>query len=389
MGKISIKSITKNGKKSRLKVALVHDFLTKLGGAERVLKVMAEMFPDATIYTLLYDEKVCGKSFPGWRVETSFLQKLPKFLRKKQKFLLPLMPRAIESFDLSDYDLVISSSGAYSHGVLTPSNAKHICYCHSPMRYIWDYKNEYLEENQIMGIKKWLVEWMLSKIREWDQVAADRPDLYIANSIHVQKRVKKYYHQNAVVVYPPVDVERFIPAKIRDNFFLIISTITPYKKIDLAVQLFNKIGKELVIIGDGSHLEYLKSIAMPNVKFLGFLPDQEAANYLQKCRALIFPGEEDFGITPVEAMACGKPVLAYGVGGALETVVAGQSGEVFYQQTIESMEDGLGRLIVNEPKYNVDFMRTQAEKFSIEKFRKQMVEIINKQASNDQIIASG
>lgn len=364
-----------------MKIALVHDFLVKLGGAERVLKVFADMYPDAPIYTLLYDEKVCGKVFPASRVRPSYLQKLPEFLRKRQKYLLPFMPRAIESFDLSGYDVIISSNSAYAHGVLMSSSSKHVCYCHSPMRYAWDYTHEYLQEQNVGGFKKYLANRMIHKIRQWDQIAADRVDMYIANSNHVRKRIKKYYRKDSEIIYPPVDTKRFKPQKEHSDYFLIVSTLSPYKKIDLAVQLFNKIGKELFIIGDGSHYEYLKSIAASNVHVMGFKDDDTVKKYMEGCRALIFPGEEDFGITPVEAMACGKPVLAYGKGGALETVIPGVTGEFFYEPTVESMEDGLGRLIINEPQYNAEKIHKHAVQFSKQKFTENFKAFMQKTAS--------
>lgn len=367
--------------KHLMKIAFVHDFLVKLGGAERVLKVFADLYPDAPIYTLLYDEKVCGKVFPASRVRASFLQKLPEFVRKRQKYLLPLMPRAIESFDLSEYDLVISSNSAYAHGVLMSSSAKHICYCHSPMRYAWDYTHEYLKEQGAGAVKKFLANRMIHRIRQWDLLAADRVDHYIANSNHVRKRIKKYYRMESEIIYPPVDTRRFKPQKEHGNYFLIVSTLSPYKKVDLAVQLFNKIGKELIIIGSGSHFEYLKSIAASNVHLMGFKDDETVKKYMENCRALIFPGEEDFGITPVEAMACGKPVLAYGKGGAVETVVSGVTGEFFYEPTVESMEDGLGRLIINEPNFHPEKIHRHAVSFSQQKFAERFREFVKKTAS--------
>ena len=354
-----------------MKVALVHDFLVKMGGAERVLKVFADLYPHAPIYTLLYDEEVCGETFPKERVRTSFLQKAPEFLRKKQRYLFPLMPRAIESLDLSGFDLVISSSNAYAHGVLTGSHATHICYCHSPMRYAWDYAHEYLDEQKIGPVMRFITERLIKNVRFWDQVAADRPDLYVANSLHVKNRIKKYYRQDANVLYPPVDVERFNVTKARDDFFLIVSALTPFKKIDMAIQLFNKIGKKLYIIGSGSQMDYLKSIAGPTVSIIGPREDKIVTEYLQNCRAYIMPGEEDFGIAPVEAMACGKPVLAYGQGGVLETVIPGETGELFYEPTLESMEDALGRLIVNEPTYDPARIRKNAERFTEKIFLKE------------------
>lgn len=346
------------------KVALVHDFLVKMGGAERVLEVFANIYPDAPIYTLLFDRAVCGKVFPEERVRTSFLQKAPEFLRKRQRYLLPLMPRAIESFDLSGFDLVISSSNAFAHGVLTPSNAKHICYCHSPMRYAWDYAHQYIKEQKMGPVKGYLVERMMRYIRMWDQVSADRVDRYIANSKHVRNRIRKYYRQDAAVLYPPVATTHFKPQKEHGDYFLIVAALTPFKKIDLAIQLFNKIGKRLIVIGGGAQYEFLKSIAGPTVDVIGRKEDSSVRAYVQNCRAFIMPNEEDFGIAPVEAMAAGKPVLAYGRGGALETIIPGETGEFFYKQTIESMEDGIGRMIVNEPKYDAEKIHMHACRFA-------------------------
>ena len=359
-----------------MKIALVHDFLGKYGGAERTLKVLADMYPQAPIYTLLYDEKTCGEAFPKERVRASYVNKLPNFIKKRQKFLLSMLPKAIESFDLSEYDLVISSSGAFSHGALTSSNTKHICYCHSPMRYSWDYTHQYLVEHDIKGFAAFLVNGILHKVREWDQAAADRPDFYIANSQHVRNRIRKYYRTDAPVLYPPVEVKRFKARKEHNDYYLIVSTLSTFKKVDLAVKLFNKIGKPLVIIGTGHHYDYLKSIAAPNVVLLGYKDDKTVNEYMENCRAFIFPGEEDFGIAPLEAMACGKPVLAFGKGGALETVLPGVTGEIFYDQTLASMEDGLGRLIINEPNYNAEKIRRHALEFSREKFEEKFKKMV-------------
>lgn len=355
-----------------MKVALVHDFLLKLGGAERVLGVLSEMYPEAPIYTLLYDEEVCGKVFPSDRVHTSKLQNFPGFLRRRHRLLTSMFPRAIEELDLSGYDLVISSSAAYSHGLIVPVDTKHICYCHSPMRYAWDHAPKYLEENRISGWRKILYALLMKNLREWDQVAAQRPDKYLANSQTVALRLKKYYKVDASVVFPPVDVHKFKVTEENSDYFLIVSTLTPYKRIDLAVQLFNKIGRRLVVIGDGPHREYLEAIAADNIDFLGFKEDEEVREYMQNCRALLFPGEDDFGIVPVEAMACGKPVLAYGKGGALETIVPGQTGEFFYEPTVESMEDALARLMYNEKKYKPLSIRRHANLFGREEFEKKV-----------------
>lgn len=355
-----------------MNIALAHDFLTRLGGAERVLATLHELFPKAPIYTLLYDETNVGSVFPKKNIIPSSLQKLPQFLRKKHRYILPLMPHAVEDWDFSSFDLVISSNSAFVHGILTPPKTHHLCYFHSPMRSAWDYTHEYIKEQRIGRFRKIAIAHLLKKIRMWDQTAADRVDTAIANSLHVRRRIKKYYRRDAEVIYPPVDLSRFKIARASEDFFLIISTLTPYKKIDLAIQLFNTLQKRLVIIGEGPQREFLQSIANENIAFLGFQNDEVVSEYLKNCRALIFPGEEDFGITPVEAMACGKPVLAYGKGGVCESVIPGVTGEFFDEPTVAGMEDGLARLLRNIKNYSPQACREQAEKFSKEIFIEKM-----------------
>ena len=361
-----------------MKVALVHDFLLKLGGAERVLKALADIFPEAPIFTLLYDEEKVGKVFPEERVKTSFLQKYPDFIRRHHRLLTHKMPQAMEELELEDFDLVISSSSAFAHGIVTPLKTKHLCYCHSPMRYAWDWSNEYRKENGLTGVKGFLYALLIKKLREWDKAAGDRPDQYVANSANVQKRLKKYYGMDSEIIYPPVDVERFRVKESNENYFLIVSTLTPYKKIDLAVQLFNKLERRLVIIGDGPQRKFLENIAGETIDFFGFKDDATVKEYMQNCRALIFPGEEDFGITPIEAMACGKPVLAYGKGGTTETVISGKTGEFFFEPNVESMEDGLARLLYNERFYKSHTIRNHALNFSKEIFEKRIRKAVMK-----------
>lgn len=359
-----------------MKIALVHDYLTRLGGAERVLRCLSELFPQAPIYTLLYDEAKVGAVFPKNKIIASRLQKWPAILRKRHRYLVSMLPRLVEEWDFSGFDLVITSSSAFTHGIITPTKTHHLCYYHSPMRFAWDWTHEYIHEQRIGPLRKIAIAHILKKLRMWDQTVCDRPDTIIANSQHVERRIKKYYHRDAQVIYPPVDISRFHLSKKHENFFLIISTLTPYKRVDLAVQLFNKIGKKLVIIGDGPEREFLQNIAAENIQFLGYQSDEAAAEYLQNCRAMIFPGEEDFGITPIEAMACGKPVLAYGQGGVTESVIASVTGEFFRQPTVTSMEQGLAQLILNEKNYDPAACRRQAEKFSKEIFVEQIKKII-------------
>jgi glycosyltransferase involved in cell wall biosynthesis len=360
-----------------MKVAIVHDFLFKLGGAERVVKEMADIFPNAPIYTLIYDEEKCGKDFPKERVIVSKLDRSPTLLKKRPHYLLGKMPEAMESFNFSAFDLVISSSGAFSHGSITSPRTKHLCYSHSPMRYAWDYTHEYLEERHLPFWKEFLARRVLHQVRQWDRTAADRPDKYLANSEHVAKRLKKYYQVDAEVLYPPVDVDRFYPYEKADDYFIIISALTPFKKIDLAVSTFNKVGKRLVIIGDGAHRKALQALAGPTVEILGRKSDQEVKRYLQGAKALVFPGEEDFGITPVEAMAAGKPVIAFGKGGVTETVIDGITGVFFQEQTVAALEAALARFYELEPSFNADIIHDRAQEFSRQHFRSQFKKVVD------------
>ncbi len=361
-----------------LRVAIVAELLVKMGGAERVVKKLAEMYPSAPIYTLLYDETVCGKDFPRERVRTSFLQKMPAFLRRRYRWLLPWMPLAIESLDLSDYDLVISSSSAFAHGILTDTETLHVSYCHTPMRFAWDYTHEYLSDRWFNPLKRWLARRTLEKIRVWDKIAADRPDVYLANSRHVSQRISKYYRLQSEVLYPPVEVGKFEVSGNDEGYFLILSTLAAYKKIDLAVNLFNKTGKRLLIIGEGPERSFLESIAGKNVEILGRLSEEDCKKHLENCHALVFPSEEDFGISMIEALACGKPVLAYRAGGALEFIRPGFNGELFAEQTLASMEDGLAKMLLNLSKYDGRKIREETLRFSSDRFEKEFRALVKK-----------
>ncbi len=352
-----------------MKVALVHEMLLKLGGAERVLKSLSEIYPQAPLFTLLRDERKAKEWFGESKISSSALQGLYRWL-PSPKLLLPGMPQAIESLDFRGFDLVVSSSSAFAHGIKTEPKTKHLCYCHSPMRYAWDYTHQYAKGKSAW--EQWAIAKLLHGIRQWDFRAAERADLVVANSHHVRKRVEKYWRRKAQVIYPPVNVEGFSPSKEHENYFLIVSALTPFKRIDLAVQAFSKVKKRLLIIGEGAQRKALEAIAGPSVEFLGRKSDEEVASYMERCRALIFPGEEDFGIAPVEAMAAGKPVLAYGVGGVTESVRAGTSGEFFFRQTPDSLLDGLARLLANEKHYKRQEIRKIAEQFGEERFKKEM-----------------
>ncbi len=367
-----------------LRVALVHDFLIQYGGAERVLEAMSEMFPEAPVYTLLYDkEKMRGK-FADRNIRTSFLQKFPKFLQKRYKYLLPLMPVAPETFDLRDFDLVISSSGAWSKGIVTRLNTIHVGYIHSPMRFIWDANEEYLREQKRGRILNFFSRLFSSYLRVWDYEAAQRPDYLIANSRYTQTRISKYYQRESAVIYPPIESNQR-PSSAEDGprpdkkgYFLIVSRLSPYKKINVAVEAFNKLGLPLVVIGEGPQEKYLHKIAADNVRILGWQSDEKVREYFAGARAFIFPAVDDFGIAPVESMSFGVPVVAIRKGGALETVEEGRSGEFFDAATPEVIADGVRRMIENEKNYDRRDIINRARKFSKERFLREFREFINK-----------
>lgn len=358
-----------------MKIALAHELFIKMGGAEKVVEKLAEMYKESPIYTLLKDEKKFEPWLNGREVITSPLQKYFKKL-KHPKWLLGKMPKAIESFNFSDFDIVISSSSAFAHGLKTGKKVKHICYCHSPMRYAWDYTHQYTKDMSF-GMKL-AVAKMLNEIRVWDFETSSRPDVMIANSKHVQKRISKYYRRASEVIYPPIQVKNFKATRNHDDYFLIVSALTPFKRIDLAIEAFNKLGRRLVIIGDGAQRTILESMAKDNIEFLGRRSDAEVVQYMQNCRAFIFPGEEDFGMTPVEAMAAGKPVLAYGVGGVLESVIEGETGEFFSEATPQSLTQGLTRLLLHEKDYDYKKIRHQAEKFDEAIFEEKMRKVVRR-----------
>ncbi len=300
------------------KVALIHDWLTGMRGGEKVLEVFCEIFPEADLFTLLHIPGSVSKTIESRAIKTSFIQKLP-FARRRYRNMLPLFPLAIEGFDLNGYDLVLSSSHCVAKGVIPPPGALHISYIHTPMRYVWDMRHDYFGGRG--GLSGRLIALFSHYLRMWDVTSSARVDRFIANSAHVARRVEKYYRRPAHVIHPPVECSRFGLSRERGDFYLIVSAFAPYKRIDVAIEAFNTLGLKLKVIGTGQDGKRLRSMAKGNVEFLGWKSDEELAGYYARCKALVFPGEEDFGIVPLEAMACGRPVIAYGKGGALETIV--------------------------------------------------------------------
>ncbi len=318
-----------------MKVALVHDWGNQVGGAEKVLLALKELFPDAPVYMSIYDPAVMPEICRTWDIRTSFMDRLPLVKRYHQPFL-PLYPLAFEQFDFSAFDLVISNKSGFCHGIITPPETLHIDYCLTPTRYVWDYRS-YARREGIGRLANWVLQPLLAYLRVWDRLAADRVDHFVAISREVQRRIGKYYRRDATVIYPPVETARFTPGEDGGDYFLVVSRLIPYKRIDLAVQAFNQLGRPLKIVGDGRDRAALQRAAAPNIEFLGRLPDQELQSLLQRCQALVFPGYEDFGIAPLEANAAGRPVIAYRAGGALDTVIAGQTGLFFDEPTPQSL----------------------------------------------------
>ncbi len=371
-------------KKKDLKIALVHDFLNQYGGAEKTLEVLCEMFPQAPIYTILYEkEKMRGK-FENREIHASFFQKLPKFLRQHFKYFMFLLPTAPETFDLRDFDLVISSSGAWTKGIVTKLNTIHIAYIHSPMRFVWDWNEKYLEEERKKKLG-FLIRPILSYFRVWDKLAADRPDYLIANSRYTQRRIEKYYRRESAVIYPPVYVQpaTAVSSKLSVvGYFLIVSRLSAYKKIKTAIEVFNKLELPLFIVGEGKEKKYLKSIARGNIKFLGWQSEAELAKIYSRARAFIFPGVDDFGLAPAEAMLCGVPVIALRKGGLIEIVEEGKTGEFFEAGTPEVLANAIRKFVENEKKYDKEYIKQSARKFSKDRFKREINEFIGKVARN-------
>lgn len=363
-----------------MKTAIVHDWLVNYGGAERVVEQMLLLYPDADIYTLVYDEKKMGKIFPKEKVHTSSLQKIPMAAKLYTKFL-SLMPKAFEEFDLTGYDLVIASSSCCAKGVITSPTTPFIAYIHSPMRYAWDLYYDYLKNSGRLT-KFFMKRWM-PDIRKWDYISSQRIDTLVANSSYIARRIKKFWNRDAVVVYPPVDTDRLsVSDEAAGDYFVVFSRFVPYKRIDLAISACARLNKKLVVIGSGSQEKELKLLAAScknaDIKFTGRISDSEVKAYLQKCRALIFCAEEDFGIIPVEAQACGRPIIAFGKGGALETVVNEKTGVFFEEQSVGSLVKAIEEFekLDKENTFNPKKIREHAEKFSAENFRKNLSEQI-------------
>lgn len=325
-----------------MRLAIVHDYLNQYGGAERVLESLHELFPDAPIYTSIYDPLRLPASYREFDIRTSFMQRLPGVSRHHQRYL-PCYPVAFESFDFTGFDVVLSNSSGWCKGVVTPPETVHICYCLTPMRWAWRY-DEYVRREGFGRLVKLGLPAAMTALRVWDVTSAQRVDRFLAISRAVAARIEKYYRRGAEIVYPPVDTARFATTRPPGDYFLMVSRLIPYKRVDLAVEAFTRLGLPLKIAGDGRDLPALRARAGTSIEFLGRVSDAEVVELIQGCRAFLFPGEEDFGIAPVEAQAAGRPVVAFGAGGALDTVIDGRTGVHFAEQTPESLTVALRRL---------------------------------------------
>jgi glycosyltransferase involved in cell wall biosynthesis len=362
-------------------IAIVHDWLSTYAGSEKVVEQMLHVFPEADLFAVVdFLPEADRHMLQGRPVHTSFIQRLP-FARRAFRAYLPLMPLAVEQWDLSRYDIVLSSSHAVAKGVLTRADQLHIAYVHTPLRYAWDLQHEYLRQAGLdRGLRTLIVRPLLHYLRLWDRAAADRVDCFVANSQYVARRIEKTYRRSARVLYPPVDIDRFTLGADRGDYYVAASRLVPYKRIDLIVEAFrNMPDRQLVVIGDGPDYKKIARRATPNIQLLGFQSDTSLNQHLQQAKALVFAADEDFGILPVEAQACGTPVIAFGRGGATETVIDGETGLFFAEQTPESIVAAVERFESHSLLCDPPAIREHAERFSIARFRRELSSLVTRE----------
>jgi len=354
-----------------MKIALVHDWLNQYGGAERVLEVLKAMYPDAPLYTSIYWRDGMPPLYRSWDIRTSWLDRAPGIYRRHQPYL-PLYPLAFQSFDLGRYDVVLSNKSGFCHGIPV-GKALHVCYCLAPTRYVWNL-DAYADREALSRVARLALRPIVSRLRQWDYAAAQRVTHFVAISAEIQGRIRAYYNRDSVVIHPPVDLHRYQPAAAHEEYYLIVSRLIPYKRIDLAVEAFNRLKRPLWISGSGRDEARLRSIAGPTIRFLGRVPDSDLPDLMARCQAFVFPGHEDFGITPVEAQSAGRPVIAYGAGGALDTVIDGRTGVLFEPQTVDALVEAVHRLEAMD--VNSGVIRNNAARFDESVFRQKLSQFI-------------
>lgn len=359
-----------------MKVAIVHDWLTGRRGGEKVLESLCRLFPDADLFTLFYLPEKVGPRIAAHRVTASWLNGLPG-VDRYYRYLLPLAPGAVEAFDLRGYDLVLSSSHAVAKGARVPTGIPHVCYCHTPMRYVWDVAEDYFQFGPLRRVRKLFLAAWQKRLRAWDVRSSSGVTHFLANSENVRDRILRFYGRNSVVLYPPVETDFFTPAPdhpAAGDYFLVVSALEPYKRVDLPIRAMNRLGKPLLVAGSGSQAAALKRLAGPNVEFTGWVSDEQLRELYRGCRAVLFPGLEDFGIVPVEAQACGKPVVAYGRGGALESVWPGRTGLFFYEQTEGALADAV--MALENLAFDAEAARQNSLRFSRHRFESALREFL-------------
>jgi glycosyltransferase involved in cell wall biosynthesis len=361
-----------------MKTAIIHYWLVGMRGGEKVLQTLCDVFPAAEIFTHVYRPSAVSAALNSRTIRTTFINRLPFAATQYQKYL-PLMPLALEQLDLRDYDLVISSESGPAKGVITRPDALHVCYCHTPMRYAWSMYHDYLAEAN--PFVRSVMPWVMHRLRQWDFQAAARVDAFAANSRYVARQIEKYYRRDAEVIYPPVETDRFAPSDEVEDFYLCVGQLVRYKRVDLAIAAVNALGRRLVVIGDGKDAAYLRQMAGPTVTFLGRQDETVIGRHYATCRALIFPGKEDFGIVPVEAMASGRPVLAFGAGGALETVVEGTTGLFFQEQTLASLIATILEFEARAHEFSSSRLVEHAKRFAPSVFRQHIVDFVHRSAA--------
>ena len=354
-----------------MKVALIHEWFSEVAGSEKCVAEFNTLYQQANVFALVdwLNNEQRAQVLDGKSVHTSFIQHLP-FSEKKFRHYLPLFAFAIEQFDLTDYQLVLSSSHAVAKGVITHHEQLHVCYCHTPMRYAWDMYHQYLHDAKLeKGIKSWLIRYTLHRLRQWDVLSSSRVDHFIANSHYIKKRIKKVYNRDATVIYPPVNTTAFQLQTQKDNYYLAFSRLVPYKRIDLIVQAFANTRHKLIVVGNGPELDRLKTLATANIDFLGYQKDGVIIQLMQNAKALVFAALEDFGIIPVEAQACGTPVICLNQGGTAETVLSGQTGIHFAEQTVASIKNAIAVFEQQQDSFDPYFIQQFAQQFSTQQFR--------------------